>query len=43
MIQGRSNFVYRIVGKNTFVSYGLKEQYQVTPIHVDINLVRQCI
>lgn len=40
MIQGRSNFVYRIVGKNTFVSYGLKEQYQVTPIHVDINLVR---
>jgi leucyl-tRNA synthetase len=40
MIQGRSNFVYRIVGENTFVSYGLKEQYQVSPIHVDINLVR---
>ena len=40
MIQGRSNFVYRIVGTNTFVSAGLKSQYQTTEIHVDINLVR---
>jgi leucyl-tRNA synthetase len=39
MIQGRSNFVYRIQGENKFVSYGLKEHYEVTPIHVDINLV----
>lgn len=39
MIQGRSNFVYRIQGTNTFVSYGLKENYDVTPIHVDINIV----
>ncbi len=40
MIQGRSNFVYRIVGTNTFVSAGLKEQYQTQEIHVDISLVR---
>ena len=40
MIQGRSNFVYRIVGTNKFVSLGLKDQYQTTEIHVDINLVR---
>ncbi|HNY63066.1 MAG TPA: class I tRNA ligase family protein, partial [Bacteroidales bacterium] len=39
MIQGRSNFVYRINGTNQFVSYGLKDQYEVTPIHVDINIV----
>lgn len=39
MIQGRSNFVYRIQGSNTFVSYGLKNQYDVTPIHVDVNIV----
>ena len=39
MIQGRSNFVYRINGTNQFVSYGLKDQYEVTPIHVDINMV----
>lgn len=39
MIQGRSNFVYRIVGTNTFVSLGLKDQYQTTEIHVNINLV----
>jgi leucyl-tRNA synthetase len=39
MIQGRSNFVYRITGSNTFVSYGLKESYEVTPLHVDIHLV----
>ena len=39
MIQGRSNFVYRVVGTNTFVSLGLKKQYETTEIHVDINLV----
>jgi leucine--tRNA ligase len=39
MIQGRSNFVYRIKNTNTFVSFGLKEQYDVQPIHVDVNIV----
>ncbi len=39
MIQGRSNFVYRIKGSNKYVSYGLKDQYDVTPIHVDVNIV----
>jgi leucyl-tRNA synthetase len=39
MIQGRSNFVYRIKNTNTFVSFGLKGQYEVTPIHVDVNIV----
>ncbi len=39
MIQGRSNFVYRIKNTNTFVSYGLKDNYDVTPIHVDVNIV----
>ncbi len=39
MIQGRSNFVYRIVGTNTFVSLGLKNNYETTEIHVDVNLV----
>ncbi|MBO5815237.1 MAG: leucine--tRNA ligase [Bacteroidales bacterium] len=39
MIQGRSNFVYRIVNTNTFVSVGLKDQYQTTEIHVDVNIV----
>ncbi|MBQ7222521.1 MAG: leucine--tRNA ligase [Bacteroidales bacterium] len=39
MIQGRSNFVYRIKNSNTFVSAGLKDQYETTEIHVDINIV----
>lgn len=39
MIQGRSNFVYRIKDTNTFVSCGLKDKYDVTPIHVDVNIV----
>ena len=39
MIQGRSNFVYRIKNTNTFVSYNLKKDYDVTPIHVDVNIV----
>ncbi|MBR1415169.1 MAG: leucine--tRNA ligase [Prevotella sp.] len=44
MIQGRSNFVYRIndegADKGKFVSLGLKDQYDVTPIHVDVNIVQ---
>lgn len=43
MIQGRSNFVYRIVGTNKYVSLGLKDQYDVTPIHVDVNIVHNDI
>lgn len=39
MIQGRTSFVYRIKDTNTFVSYGLREQYDVTPIRVDISMV----
>ncbi|MEZ3589835.1 MAG: leucine--tRNA ligase [Muribaculaceae bacterium] len=39
MIQGRSNFVYRIKDTNTFVSYNLKKDYDTTPIHVDVNIV----
>ncbi|MBR4788725.1 MAG: leucine--tRNA ligase [Bacteroidales bacterium] len=39
MIQGRSNFVYRIVGTNTFVSAGLRKKYETTEIHVDVNIV----
>ena len=43
MIQGRSNFVYRVENegedKGKFVSLGLKDKYEVTPIHVDVNIV----
>ncbi|KAA3438301.1 leucine--tRNA ligase [Rufibacter hautae] len=39
MIQGRSNFVYRIKDSNTFVSYGLKDQHETTALHVDVNIV----
>ena len=39
MIQGRTSFVYRIKDTNTFVSHGLKKDYDVTPIRVDISLV----
>ena len=39
MIQGRSNFVYRIKDTNTFVTLEKKDQYDVTPIHVDVNIV----
>lgn len=44
MIQGRSNFVYRLLeeegqGKNTFVSYGLKDKYKTVALHVDVNIV----
>jgi leucyl-tRNA synthetase len=40
MIQGRSNFVYRINGTNKFVSSGLKDQHETTALHVDVNIVQ---
>ena len=40
MIQGRSNFVYRVVGTNQFVSLGLKDNYTTQEIHVDVNIVK---
>ncbi len=48
MIQGRSNFVYRVLdqegkGTNQFVSLGLKDQYNVNPLHVDVNIVHNDI
>ena len=43
MIQGRSNFVYRVVGTNKFVSLNLKNDYETTPIHVDVNIVHNDI
>jgi len=48
MIQGRSNFVYRLLdeegkGTNTFVSLGLKDQYNTIPLHVDVNIVHNDI
>jgi leucyl-tRNA synthetase len=39
MIQGRSNFVYRIKDTNTYVSYNLRKNYEVTQMHVDVNIV----
>lgn len=44
MIQGRSNFVYRLIdaegrGTNTFVSHGLIKEHKTSPIHVDVNIV----
>ncbi|MFI3302366.1 MAG: leucine--tRNA ligase [Rikenellaceae bacterium] len=43
MIQGRSNFVYRVVGTNKFVSLGLKGDYDTQEIHVDVNIVKNDI
>ncbi len=43
MIQGRSNFVYRVIGTNKFVSFGLKGDYETQEIHVDVNIVRNDI
>jgi len=43
MIQGRSNLVYRVNGTNTFVSLGLKSQYETTELHVDVNIVHNDI
>jgi len=40
MIQGRSNFVYRLKTENTFVSAGLRDQYETTELHVDVNIVK---
>lgn len=40
MIQGRSNFVYRIKNTNKYVSYGLRKDYDTTQIHVDVNIVK---
>jgi leucyl-tRNA synthetase len=39
MIQGRSSIVYRITNTNRFVSHGLKDNYETTPLHVDVNFV----
>ncbi len=39
MIQGRSNFVYRVKGENKYVSLGLKKDYETTQLHVDVNIV----
>jgi len=43
MIQGRSNFVYRVKNSNKFVSYGLKDEYEHIEMHVDVNLVHHDI
>jgi leucyl-tRNA synthetase len=43
MIQGCSNFVYRVKGSNTFVSYGLKDNYDTSALHVDVNIVNNNI
>ncbi|MBO5890693.1 MAG: leucine--tRNA ligase, partial [Alistipes sp.] len=43
MIQGRSNFVYRVVGTNKFVSLGLRKEYETQEIHVDVNIVKNDI
>ncbi|MDB5143791.1 MAG: leucine--tRNA ligase [Mucilaginibacter sp.] len=48
MIQGRSNFVYRLIDEmarptNTFVSHGLIKQYKTSPVHVDVNIVENDI
>ncbi len=43
MIQGRSNFVYRVKGTNQYVSYGLKAEYDVIELHVDVNIVHNDI
>ena len=39
MIQGRSNFAYRVNGTNQYVSHNLREQYDYTALHVDVNIV----
>ncbi len=43
MIQGRSNFVYRVKDSNRFVSFNLKDKYQTSALHVDVNLVENDI
>ena len=41
MILGQSHFIYRVKNTNKFVSYNLKDNYEITPIHVDINMVKK--
>ncbi|TNF03629.1 MAG: leucine--tRNA ligase [Deltaproteobacteria bacterium] len=43
MIQGRSNLVYRVKGTNQFVSLGLKDKYETSTLHVDVNIVENDI
>jgi len=43
MIQGRSSFVYRVKQTNKYVSYNLRKEYQVTPLHIDVALVQNDI
>jgi len=43
MIQGRSNFVYRVKGEDKYVSFGLKEKFETTSLHVDVNIVENDI
>lgn len=43
MIQGRSNFAYRVSGENKYVSKGLRDQYETTPIHVNVSIVNDDI
>ncbi len=43
MIQGRSNFVYRIKDSNKFASYGLIKNFETTALHVDVNIVENDI
>ncbi|MBQ9439166.1 MAG: leucine--tRNA ligase [Paludibacteraceae bacterium] len=43
MIQGRTNYAYRIVGTNKYVSLGLKDQYETQPIRVNVNIVHNDI
>ncbi|MEN8248291.1 MAG: leucine--tRNA ligase [Bacteroidota bacterium] len=43
MIQGRSNFVYRVKGENKYVSYGLRKDFEVSRMHVDVSIVENDI
>lgn len=43
MIQGTSAFVYRVKGSNTIVSFGLKDAYETTALHVDVNIVKNSV
>jgi leucyl-tRNA synthetase len=43
MIQGRSNFVYRVQGTNKFVSFGKRKEYKTDSLHVDVNIVKNDI
>ncbi len=43
MIQGRSNFVYRVKGTNQYVSFGLKDNFDSYPVQVDVNIIKDDI